>query len=81
MLFSEVPCDQNMNALTKTIEKLMIAPSSETGMLVDKLVRLEPEILGGSLMDLQVRFIFSSFLKLGKLVFFFFLLFSVYYSR
>lgn len=57
---NEVPCDQNLNALTKTIEKLIIAPSAETGMLVDKLVRLEPEILGGSLMDLQIKLLFSS---------------------
>ena len=53
-LFPDASSDRNANVLTRTIEKLMSVSCSESGILVDKLVRLEPEILGGSLMGLQV---------------------------
>lgn len=55
----DISTDENMNALTKTMEKLMVFPKSEAGHLVDKLVKLEPEILG-SLMDMQMKLLFSS---------------------
>jgi hypothetical protein len=51
--FLEVVKDEGTDALTDALNKLMLESGPLTGHLVDKLVRLEPEILGSSV-DLQV---------------------------
>uniref|UniRef100_T1HRR4 DUF3677 domain-containing protein n=1 Tax=Rhodnius prolixus TaxID=13249 RepID=T1HRR4_RHOPR len=47
------------DGLTETMKKLLISPDSEAGHLVDKLVKLEPEILGSEI-ELQMKLLFCS---------------------
>uniref|UniRef100_A0A023EZS6 Uncharacterized protein n=1 Tax=Triatoma infestans TaxID=30076 RepID=A0A023EZS6_TRIIF len=47
------------DSLTETMKKLLICPDSEAGHLVDKLVKLEPEILGSEI-ELQMKLLFCS---------------------
>lgn len=53
--FSESSTDENIIVLSSTMERLMVGPKANAGKLVDKLIKLEPEILGSN-MDMQVCF-------------------------